>query len=78
MQEKKEKRKITPVFRLARPEEEEKVIRFVNDNFDWKLPLVNRADFFEYYYKTDGLQFALAELGNDAGICGAASIAIGK
>lgn len=71
MQEKKEKRKITPVFRLARPEEEDKVIRFVNDNFDWKLPLVNRADFFEYYYKTDGLQFALAELdGEYAAACG--------
>ncbi len=48
-------------FRLAQWDEEEKIIAFVNDNFDWKLPLVNNRSFFEYYYYGKRLQFALAE-----------------
>ena len=48
--------------RLARPGEEEEIIRFVNRHFDWKLPLVNLPEYFDYYYRFDGrLQFALAE-----------------
>ncbi|MBQ8996086.1 MAG: hypothetical protein IJ091_09745 [Oscillospiraceae bacterium] len=69
--EKKTKEKSKPVFRLANLDEEEKVIQFINDNFDWKLPLINRPEYFEYYYKTDGLQFALAEIdGEYAAACG--------
>ena len=55
-----------PVFRLARPEEAGRVREFVNANFDWKLPLVNLPEYFDYYYRPFGpgsLQFALAEEG---------------
>lgn len=31
-------------LRLARPEETDRVIAFINENFDWKLPLVNRRN----------------------------------
>lgn len=58
--------KCGPVFRLARPEEAERVRGFVNTNFDWKLPLVNLPEYFDYYYRPFGansLQFALAEEG---------------
>lgn len=48
-------------FRLARWEERETIIDFINANFDWKLPLVNRREFFEHYYVGDRLQFAIAE-----------------
>ena len=48
--------------RLARPGEEEEIIRFVNRHFDWKLPLINLPEYFQYYYCFDGqVQFALAE-----------------
>lgn len=53
-----------PVFRLAGPEDAERVREFVNANFDWKLPLVNLPEYFDYYYRPFGagsLQFALAE-----------------
>lgn len=53
-----------PVFRLARPEEAGRVLEFVNRHFDWKLPLVNLPEYFDYYYRPFGpesLQFALAE-----------------
>ena len=36
-------------FRLAEYSERDKLIDFINANFDWKLPLVNRREFFEYY-----------------------------
>lgn len=52
------------VFRLARPEEAGRVRDFVNASFDWKLPLVNLPEYFDYYYRPFGensLQFALAE-----------------
>ena len=53
---------MSAVFRLARPEEAERVIDFINENFDWKLPLVNRREFFEFYYHNgEQLQFAIAE-----------------
>ena len=49
-------------FRLARPEEKQRVLDFVNANFDWRLPLVNRPEWFHFYYESgDGLQFAVAE-----------------
>ena len=49
-------------LRLARPEEAERVIGFINENFDWKLPLVNLPEYFNFYYRSgDALQYALAE-----------------
>lgn len=48
-------------FRLAEYPERERIVTFINDNFDWKLPLVNRTEWFEYYYCGTRLQFALAE-----------------
>lgn len=48
-------------FRLAEYPERERILAFINDNFDWKLPLVNRPEWFEYYYCGTRLQFALAE-----------------
>lgn len=49
-------------LRLARPEEAERVIGFINENFDWKLPLVNLPEYFNFYYRNgDALQYALAE-----------------
>lgn len=49
-------------FRLALPGEEAQVVDFVNRNFDWKLPLVNRPEYFDFYYhNTESLQFAIAE-----------------
>ena len=51
-----------PVLRLARPDEAQKVVDFINANFDWRLPLVNREEYFNFYYKSgEQLQFALAE-----------------
>ena len=51
-----------PVLRLARPDEAQKVVDFINANFDWRLPLVNREEYFNFYYKNGNvLQFALAE-----------------
>lgn len=48
-------------LRLALPDEEKKVIEFINQNFDWKLPLVNLPEYFHFYYKHGhALQFALA------------------
>ncbi len=53
-----------PVFRLAGPQEAERVRAFINAHFDWKLPLVNLPEYFDYYYRPlGGLQFALAEEG---------------
>ena len=50
------------IFRLTQPGEENRVIRFINDNFDMKLPLVNRQEYFDFYYRGgEGLQFAVAE-----------------
>lgn len=50
-----------PTFRLAEYPEREAILTFINDHFDWKLPLVNRPEWFEYYYCGRRLQFALAE-----------------
>ena len=69
--EKEPKKKAVPIFRLAREEERDLIIDFINDNFDWRLPLINRPEYFDYYYMTDGLQFAIAELeGIYAAVCG--------
>jgi len=49
-------------LRLARPEEADRVIAFINENFDWKLPLVNLPEYFNFYYHSgDALQYSLAE-----------------
>lgn len=49
-------------FRLAQPGEETRIIEFVNRYFDWKLPLVNRPEYFDFYYhNSESLQFAIAE-----------------
>jgi hypothetical protein len=48
-------------FRLAEYGEQEAIIAFINDNFDWKLPLINRPEWFSYYYCGERLRFALAE-----------------
>ena len=51
-----------PVLRLAAPDEAKRVVDFVNANFDWRLPLINREEYFNFYYKnSNSLQFALAE-----------------
>lgn len=48
-------------FRLAEWGEQQRLIDFINAHFDWKLPLINRPEFFNYYYCGDRLQFAVAE-----------------
>ena len=54
-------------YRLADLTEKQRVIDFVNGNFDMKLPLINNDVFFEYYYhQQDSLQFCIAE--NEDGI----------
>ena len=69
--ETKKAKKTAPVFRLAREEERDLVINFINENFDWRLPLINRPEYFDFYYRTNGLQFAIAELeGKYAAVCG--------
>ena len=35
-------------MRHARADERERVIAFINDHFDWKLPLVNLPEYFTY------------------------------
>ncbi|MDD4850368.1 MAG: hypothetical protein PHO10_06675 [Gemmiger sp.] len=54
------------VFRLARPGEEGRIVDFINEHFDMRLPLINRPEFFHHYYAgRDGCpQFALAEEGD--------------
>lgn len=53
-------------FRLSRPDEADRVRAFINNNFDWKLPLINIPEYFDYYYRSEGaLHFALAEQGDD-------------
>ncbi len=48
-------------FRLAAPSEKKQVIDFINQHFDWKLPLVNLPEYFEFYYQSGkALQYALA------------------
>lgn len=48
-------------MRHARADERERVIAFINDHFDWKLPLVNLPEYFTYYYCGKQLQYVLAE-----------------
>lgn len=56
----------SPCFRLAQPQEATAIVEFVNTHFDWKLPLVNRREYFQYYYTTaHTLQFAVAEQDGD-------------
>ena len=52
-----------PVYRLAAWDEQQRVVDFVNAHFDWKLPLINRSEWFRYYYCGERLQFAVAERG---------------
>ena len=44
-------------FRLARPEEKQRVLDFVNANFDWRLPLVNRPEEAEKWEVEEVLAF---------------------
>ena len=50
-------------FRLARLGEDAAIIDFINRHFDMRLPLVNRPEFYHYYYAGRGgvPQFAVAE-----------------
>ena len=58
--------KETPVLRLARLDEGKRVIDFVNQYFDYKLPHINLPEYFNYYFRGEGgLQFALAELNGE-------------
>ena len=59
-------------FRLVRPDERQAVMDFINRHFDMQLPLINREEFFRYYYcGEDTLRFAVAEQdGQYAAICG--------
>ena len=51
------------VYRLADYSEKQRIIDFVNANFDMYLPLVNNDALFEYYYHPcDQLQFCIAEI----------------
>lgn len=51
-------------YRLANLGEDREIIRFINDNFDMRLPLINRPEFYRHYYAgREGMpQFAVAEL----------------
>lgn len=50
------------IYRLAEPAEQQQVLDFINEHFDWRLPLVNRPEWFAHYYtQPDKLQFAIAE-----------------
>lgn len=53
------------VFRLARPGEDEAIVRFINENFDMRLPLVNLPAMYRYYYGGAGgaPRFAVAQQG---------------
>ena len=55
----------TVQFRLAEYTDQQRIIDFINANFDWKLPLINRPEFFGYYYCGMRLQFVLAERGEE-------------
>ena len=49
-------------FRLARLGEDAAIIDFINDNFDMRLPLLNRPELYHHYYAGRGgvPQFAVA------------------
>ncbi len=48
--------------RLARPDEKDAVVRFLDEHWGEKHPLVHLPEFFSFYYDHgDGLQFAFAE-----------------
>ena len=50
-------------FRLARLGEDAAIIDFINENFDMRLPLLNRPELYHHYYAGRGgiPQFAVAE-----------------
>lgn len=49
-------------LRLAHNDEADRLIAFINENFDWKLPLVNLPEYFSFYYQSGSqLQYAVAE-----------------
>ena len=50
-------------FRLARLGEDTAIIDFINENFDMRLPLLNRPELFRHYYvgRSGIPQFAVAE-----------------
>ena len=55
--------KETPVLRLARLDEGKRVIDFVNQYFDYKLPHINLPEYFDCCFGGEGGgQFGLAGL----------------
>ena len=66
-------------FRLARLGEDAAIIDFINENFDMRLPLLNRPELYHHYYAGRGgvPQFAVAEQDGEyvsaAGMSGSAS-----
>lgn len=51
-------------LRLARPGEDAAIVAFINANFDMRLPLVNRPEFYDFYFagpEGGAPRFALAE-----------------
>jgi hypothetical protein len=63
--------KSAPVFRCAELSERGRILDFINQNFDWKLPLVNRPEWFTHYYCGEQLQFVVAERGGRLlAVCG--------
>lgn len=53
------------ILRHASMREKSQIIDFINENFDWKLPLVNLPEYFDYYYCGKELQYILAEQNNE-------------
>lgn len=51
-----------PFFRLARPGEGPAITAFINAHFDLRLPLLNRREFYQFYYEAQPApRFAVAE-----------------
>ncbi|MDD3428609.1 MAG: hypothetical protein PHG02_01220 [Oscillospiraceae bacterium] len=49
-------------FRLATAEDQNDIIRFMDENWEGKHPLIHIPEFFEFYYRNAvGLNFALAQ-----------------
>ena len=59
-------------LRLARPGEEEAIVRFLDAHWEWKLPLVHVPEFFEFYYRPLGAAPQIAQAEQGGRICAAA------
>lgn len=59
------KRKVPLTFRIAAADERPAILRFLDENWGAKHPLVHLEDFFDFYYRPFGgdapIQFAFAE-----------------